>query len=144
MTPNTEDKRPSYYQQEQIQESMKQISPVEKFRTILRKRGVRGIMAMRRAFIIADENDSKTLTLPEFIKFCHDYRIPISGNEINELFEEFDTNKNGEINYDEFVQAFIGEMGERRKRLPKQGGEASNSVGLLSRFAGSRAMFVFL
>ena len=117
MTPNTEDKRPSYYQQEQIQESMKQISPVEKFRTILRKRGVRGIMAMRRAFIIADENDSKTLTLPEFIKFCHDYRIPISGNEINELFEEFDTNKNGEINYDEFVQAFIGEMSERRKRL---------------------------
>ena len=117
MTPNTEDKRPFYYQQEPIKDNIKQVSPADIFRTILKKRGVRGIMAMRRAFMIADENDSKTLTLPEFIKFCHDYRIPISGSEINELFEEFDTNKNGEINYEEFVAAFVGEMCERRKRL---------------------------
>ena len=74
-------------------------------------------MAMRRAFMIADENDSKTLTLPEFIKFCHDYRIPISGNEIKEIFGEFDTNRNGEMNYEEFISSFVGEMCERRKRL---------------------------
>ena len=118
MTPNTEDKREFYYQQEPIKEGTnKEISPVEVFRTTLKKRGIRGIMAMRRAFIIADDNDSKTLTLPEFIKFCHDYRMPLSGNEINNLFEEFDTNKNGEINYEEFVSAFVGEMNERRKRL---------------------------
>ena len=117
MTPNTEDKRPFYYQQESNEENIKQISPIEKFKNVLKKRGIRGIMAMRRAFMIADENDSKTLTLPEFVKFCHDYRIPISGNEIKELFEEFDNNKNGEINYEEFISAFIGEMCERRKRL---------------------------
>ena len=118
MTPNTEDKREFYYQQEPIKEGTnKEISPVEGFRTTLKKRGIRGIMAMRRAFIIADDNDSKTLTLPEFIKFCHDYRMPLSGNEINNLFEEFDTNKNGEINYEEFVSAFVGEMNERRKQL---------------------------
>ena len=118
MTPNTADKREFYYQQEPIKEGTnKEISPIEVFRTTLKKRGIRGIMAMRRAFIIADDNDSKTLTLPEFIKFCHDYRMPLSGNEINNLFEEFDTNKNGEINYEEFVSAFVGEMNERRKRL---------------------------
>jgi Ca2+-binding EF-hand superfamily protein len=118
MTPNTEDKRPFYYQQEIINDNInKEISPIELFRTSIKKRGIRGIMAMRRAFIIADENDSKTLTLPEFIKFCHDYRIPISGKDINILFDEFDTNKNGEINYEEFVLAFTGEMCERRKRL---------------------------
>ena len=72
---------------------------------------------MRRAFMIADENDSKTLSLPEFVKFCHDYRIPIVGKDINLLFQEFDKNKSGEINYDEFVYAFVGEMNERRKRL---------------------------
>ena len=118
MTPNTEDKRPFYYQQEIINDNInKEISPIELFRTSIKKRGIRGIMAMRRAFIIADENDSKTLTLPEFIKFCHDYRIPISGKDINILFDEFDTNKNGEIKYEEFVLAFTGEMCERRKRL---------------------------
>ena len=118
MTPKTEDKRPFYYQQEISQDNkIKEISPYELFKAALKKRGIRGIMAMRRAFIIADENDSKTLTLPEFIKFCHDYRIPLSGNEINILFEEFDTNKSGDINYEEFVSAFVGEMCERRKRL---------------------------
>ena len=118
MTPKTEDKRPFYYQQEVSQDNkIKVISPYELFKAALKKRGIRGIMAMRRAFIIADENDSKTLTLPEFIKFCHDYRIPLSGNEINILFEEFDTNKSGDINYEEFVSAFVGEMCERRKRL---------------------------
>ena len=76
-------------------------------------------MSMRRAFMIADENDNKTLNLPEFIKFCHDYRIPITGKDINILFQEFDKDKSGEINYEEFVYAFIGEMNERRRRLIK-------------------------
>ncbi len=117
MTPNTEDKRPFYYQIEQNENIEKEISPIDIFRTAIKKRGIRGIMAMRRAFMIADENDSKTLSLPEFIKFCHDYRMPITGKEINILFEEFDTNKNGQINYEEFISAFTGDMCERRKRL---------------------------
>ena len=118
MTPTTEDKRDYHYQIEQKDDNKnKELSPLEIFRNAIKKRGIRGIMAMRRAFIIADENDSKTLTLPEFIKFCHDYRIPITGKEINILFDEFDINKNGEINYEEFVAAFTGEMCERRKRL---------------------------
>ena len=117
MTPNTEDKREFYYKQDEIKNNIKQIPLIDLFRTAIKKRGIRGIMAMRRAFIIADENDSKTLTLPEFIKFCHDYRIPLSGNEINNLFNEFDSNKSGEINYEEFVSTFLGEMNERRKRL---------------------------
>ena len=117
MTPNTEDKRPFYYHIEQNENIEKEISPIDIFRTAIKKRGIRGIMAMRRAFMIADENDSKTLSLPEFIKFCHDYRMPITGKEINILFEAFDTNKNGQINYEEFISAFTGDMCERRKRL---------------------------
>ena len=117
MTPNTEDKRPFYYHIEQNENIEKEISPIDIFRTAIKKRGIRGVMAMRRAFMIADENDSKTLSLPEFIKFCHDYRMPITGKEINILFEEFDTNKNGQINYEEFISAFTGDMCERRKRL---------------------------
>ena len=117
MTPNTEDKRPFYYHIEQNENIEKEISPIDIFKTAIKKRGIRGIMAMRRAFMIADENDSKTLSLPEFIKFCHDYRMPITGKEINILFEEFDTNKKGQINYEEFISAFTGDMCERRKRL---------------------------
>ena len=116
MTPLTEDnKKKNFYPD--VLEDKKKESPVEKFRNTIKKRGVRGVMAMRRAFMIADENDSKTLSLPEFIKFCHDYRIPIVGKDINLLFQEFDKDNSGEINYDEFVHAFVGEMNDRRKRL---------------------------
>ena len=117
MTPLTEDNRKKYFYPEMIEDKNNEPSPVEKFRNTIKKRGVRGVMAMRRAFMIADENDSKTLSLPEFIKFCHDYRIPIVGKDINVLFQEFDKDKSGEINYEEFVYAFVGEMNERRKRL---------------------------
>ena len=72
---------------------------------------------MRRVFMIADENYSKNISLPEFVKFCHNYRIPIVGKDINLLFQEFDKDKNSVINYEEFVFAFAGEMNERRKRL---------------------------
>ena len=119
MTPLTEDYRKKYFYPEIMDEKKNEITPVEKFRNTIKKRGVRGVMAMRRAFMIADENDSKTISLPEFVKFCHDYRIPIVGKDINLLFEEFDKDKSGEINYDEFVYSFVGEMNERRKRLIK-------------------------
>ena len=119
MTPLTEDNRKKYFYPDVSDEKKNEISPVEKFRNTIKKRGVRGVMAMRRAFMIADENDSKSLSLPEFIKFCHDYRIPIVGKDINVLFQEFDKDGSGEIKYDEFVYAFVGEMNERRKRLIK-------------------------
>ena len=119
MTPTTEDYRKKYFYPEITGDKKTEISPVEKFRNTIKKRGVRGVMAMRRAFMISDENDSKTISLPEFVKFCHNYRIPIVGKDINLLFEEFDKDKSGEINYEEFVYSFVGEMNERRKRLIK-------------------------
>ena len=119
MTPLTEDNRKKQFYPEMLEDKNAEPSPVEKFRNTIKKRGVRGVMAMRRAFMIADENDSKTLNLPEFIKFCHDYRIPIVGRDINSLFDKFDRDKSGEINYEEFVYAFVGEMNDRRKNLVK-------------------------
>ena len=119
LTPLTEDKREFYFTPEMPGDKKSEASPVEKFRNTIKKRGVRGVMAMRRAFMIADENDSKTLNLPEFIKFCHDYRIPVVGRDINLLFEKFDKDRSGEINYEEFIYAFVGEMNDRRKNLIK-------------------------
>jgi Ca2+-binding EF-hand superfamily protein len=119
LTPLTEDKREFYFSPEMPGDKKAEASPVEKFRNTIKKRGVRGVMAMRRAFMIADENDSKTLNLPEFIKFCHDYRIPVVGRDINLLFEKFDKDRSGEINYEEFIYAFVGEMNDRRRNLIK-------------------------
>lgn len=93
---------------------------IERFRNIIAKRGTRGIMSARREFMIADDNNSKTIDLLEFKKFCHDYRIPLGPKEVENIFKEFDTNRSGEIDYDEFLRGIMGEMNDRRKRIVKQ------------------------
>ena len=93
---------------------------IEKLRNIIAKRGSRGIMSIRREFMIADNDNNKTVNINAFKKFCHDYRINLDDNEINMLFAELDTNKNGTIDYQEFLKGVIGEMNERRKRIIQQ------------------------
>ena len=41
--------------------------------------------------------------------------IPIVGKDINLLFQDFNTDKSGEINYEEFAYTFASEINERRK-----------------------------
>ena len=92
----------------------------EKLRNIISKRGSRGIMSIRREFMIADNDNNKTVNIDSFKKFCHDYRIKLTDKEINLLFAELDTNKNGAIDYPEFLNNVIGEMNERRKKIVVQ------------------------
>ena len=92
----------------------------EKLRNIISKRGSRGIMSIRREFMIADNDNNKTVNIDSFKKFCHDYRINLTDKEINLLFAELDTNKNGAIDYPEFLNNVIGEMNERRKKIVVQ------------------------
>ena len=40
--------------------------------------------------------------------------------KIEKVFKEFDTNRSGEIDYDEFLRGIMGEMNDRRKRIVKQ------------------------
>ena len=98
----------------------KSLPIIEKLRTIISKRGSRGIMSIRREFMIADDDNSKTIDINEFKKFCHDYRIPLEENEIQVLFQELDINKNGKIDYEEFIRGIVGEMNDRRRKIVLQ------------------------
>jgi Ca2+-binding EF-hand superfamily protein len=91
-----------------------------KFREAIAKRGVRGIMSLRRSFMIADDNNDKTIDLNEFKKLIHDYRIPIEEGDVKTLFKEFDSDRSGSISYDEFLRGVIGEMNEFRMNLAKR------------------------
>ena len=95
-------------------------SPIEKFRAILARRGVRGIMSVRRSFMIADDNNDKTIDFNEFKKLCKDYRIPIDDKEIKALFGEFDSDRSGTIDYDEFLRGIVGKMSKRRLATVKK------------------------
>ena len=102
---------------------------IEKLRNIIAKRGSRGIMSIRREFMIADNDNNKTVNISAFKKFCHDYRINLNDNEINILFTELDLNKNGVIDYQEFLKGVIGEMNERRKKIVIQAFKSLDKSG---------------
>ena len=64
-----------------------------------------------------DDNNSKTLDLGEFSKAVKDYRITVEGKDIQRVFNLFDRDGNGEINYDEFLRTIVGGMNERRRTM---------------------------
>jgi len=91
-----------------------------KFREAVARRGVRGIMSLRRSFMIADDNNNKQIDINEFTKLIHDYRIPVPSEEVKALFSEFDGDRSGEISYDEFLRGVCGEMNDFRLALAKR------------------------
>jgi Ca2+-binding EF-hand superfamily protein len=96
------------------------LSPIEKFREVLIRRGTRGIMSIRRSFMIADDNGDKTIDNQEFKKLCGDYRIPINDKDIKILFKQFDIDGSGTISYDEFLRGIVGEMNKKRRMIVKR------------------------
>ena len=87
------------------------------FKKKLAARGARGLMSLRRTFMLFDENKSNKLKRKEFHKFLEDYRFNIPINIENQLFDIFDRNKSGSINYDEFIHALIGKMNDFRTQI---------------------------
>lgn len=54
---------------------------------------------MQRVFKVMDDNSSGTLDIQEFWKAVCDFRLPISPEEARKLFDLFDLNNDGEIQY---------------------------------------------
>ncbi len=87
------------------------------FRDKVKARGARGIVGLQRIFKIMDDDGSKTLSEPEFIKAVRDFRVGIAEESVPVLFDAFDTNHDGTINYDEFLYAIRGELNDFRRGL---------------------------
>ena len=91
-----------------------------KLKNDINGRGIRGIMSMRRNFMIEDENNSKNINLKNFKKYCNDYRIELNDVEINYVFNKFDKNDNGIMNYENLINELVGEMNNFRKEIVKR------------------------
>ena len=83
-------------------------------RYILYQRGPRGLMAFKRTFMLLDENSDKKISFTDFEKMFKRYRFNLSQVEINNLFNYFDKDKSGFIDYSEFLKKVGGELGEFR------------------------------
>jgi len=89
----------------------------EKFRERLAARGTRGIIGIQRQFKIMDDDGSKNISVDEFKKACHDFRVDIEDRDIERLFQALDRDRSGTIDYDELIRAVRGPMNNARKAL---------------------------
>jgi len=64
-----------------------------------------------------DDNNSKSLDKYEFTKAVTDYMLGFSEGEIQKLFQFFDFDRSGLIDFDEFVRAIRGPMNPGRKKI---------------------------
>jgi Ca2+-binding EF-hand superfamily protein len=87
------------------------------FRDKLKARGARGMIGLQRIFKIMDDDGSLSLSMPEFIKAIKDFRMGISENSVPALFDAFDTNHDGTINYDEFLRSVRGPLNDFRRQM---------------------------
>ena len=57
-----------------------------------------------------DDDGSKSLSRPEFEKACRENKLEGTQGDFNELFNAFDGNRDGSVQYDEFLRAIRGEL----------------------------------
>lgn len=62
-----------------------------------------------------DDNHSMSLDKYEFTKAMQDYMLGFSEGEIASLFRVFDYDRNGLVDYDEFLRTIRGPLSENRK-----------------------------
>ena len=69
---------------------------------------------------IMDDDNSKSLDKQEFQKAINDFRVAIPAEDIDVIFNAFDLNRDGSIDYDEFVRIIKGDLTPNRLALVKK------------------------
>jgi Ca2+-binding EF-hand superfamily protein len=83
---------------------------LKRFKDKIMKRGAKGLIGLKRQFKIMDSDGSGALDIREFKKALDDYKVGCTDDETNALFAIFDRNRDGTINFEEFIWAIVGEL----------------------------------
>lgn len=67
-----------------------------------------------------DDNNSKSLDREEFRKAMRDYKVELPDDQINVVFNAFDLNRDGTIDYDEFLRIIRGDLTQPRLALVRK------------------------
>ena len=67
-----------------------------------------------------DDDNSKSLDKNEFRKAVNDFRIEIPNEYIDTIFQAFDLNRDGTIDYDEFLRIIRGDLPPNRLAIVKK------------------------
>ena len=81
---------------------------------LCRERSANGLRGLRRMFKTMDRNGNGTLSPIEFKYAMRDYGLQLSDIEVTQIVKYFDTNKDGQLSFNEFLRAIRGDLNERR------------------------------
>lgn len=70
----------------------------------MKSRGSGGFVGLQRRFRIMDDDGSKSLSLAEFKKALKEFKMDLSESDLRQLFDHFDQDGSGSIDFEEFVQ----------------------------------------
>ncbi len=76
---------------------------LDQLREQLIARGARGIVGLQRKFRIMDDDGSKSINMVEFKKAMKECALNLTEQQLNSLFTTFDKDRNGSIDFDEFL-----------------------------------------
>jgi len=112
---NSISQNPNNYNQK-----IEKINPIEKLKIILKSRGSRGLMSLKRSLILSDDKNNKRVSLNKFKSICNDYRFDLSNEEINYIYLKycFTCNK-GFIEYEDLINDIIGKLNKKRIEIIK-------------------------
>ena len=89
----------------------------EALKNKLASRGSRGIIGLARQFKIMDDDNSKSLSKSEFNKAMQDFALGFTPQQCSALFDYFDVDHGGSVDYDEFIRAIRGPMNSNRRAI---------------------------
>lgn len=92
---------------------------LNKLKSILIMRGSHSILSFQRKLSIYDLNHQGLISFQNFSNITQAYTINISTEEIKIIFDLFDKEKTGLINYNELIQTIIGNISTQRKLIIK-------------------------
>jgi Ca2+-binding EF-hand superfamily protein len=64
-----------------------------------------------------DDDRSNSLSIQEFEKACKDYKMGMTKEDISVLFKVFDRNRDGTVDYNEFLRFVRGDLSAKRREL---------------------------
>lgn len=105
------------YKQEEMSETIMLLTNIqENIRKLLKSRGAKTMTSLHNHFKKIDRSGDGLLSKEELQAALKQFRINIQSQDFEKVWDIVDRNKDGVLDYGEFVRGFFGEMTEVRKK----------------------------